>query len=246
MKSYFFFPLLAIFLSVGCSKIDSEDISQSEIFTDYKVLYDVKNDEVIARATFIAKNRSSKKISGLTRVKLSGDSFVTLNGQKLKLDGVIDKNISLEYSGRFKLEDGQKEAILIYQNNDGEVFQNNFTFLEEPTFKIPPRIVEVGIDNHLEIEKDSLPIGKSELYFVLKDNKLRTLQSTPVLNSDISSSGEVTFSLKPDASKSEKLSEEGEIGLCGLVKRNNIEKPEAGGLLSLSTCGRPSFVRILN
>ncbi|MBG08441.1 MAG: hypothetical protein CME68_06755 [Halobacteriovoraceae bacterium] len=246
MKSYFLLPLLVISLTIGCSKIDSEDIPQNEIYTDYKVSYDVQNDEVIARATFIAKNCSCDKISGLTRVKLSGDSFVTLNGNKLKLDGVIDKNLSLEYSGRLKLDGGAKEVILTYQNNDGDTFQNRFTLLDEPTFKVPPRIVEVGIDNHLEIEKDSLPLGESELYFVLKDDKLRTLQSSPVLNRDINSNGEASFSLKLDSSRNEKLSEEGEIGLCGLVKRKNIEKPEAGGLLSLSTCGRPTFVRILN
>ncbi|MEC7181359.1 MAG: hypothetical protein VXW15_01500 [Bdellovibrionota bacterium] len=246
MKSYFLLPLLVIFLTISCSKINSEDISQKEIFTDYKVLYDVKNDEVVARATFIAKNCSCEKISGLTRVKLSGESFVSFNGKKLKLDGVIDKNISLEYSGRFKLEDIQEEVVLTYQNNDGEVFENSFTLLGEPTFKTPPRIVEVGVDNHLEIDKNSLPIGESELYFVLKDNELRTLQSAPVSNTDINSDGEVSFSLKLDSSRNEILSEEGEIGLCGLVKRKNIEKPEAGGLLSLSTCGRPSFVRILN
>ena len=246
MRSYFLLPLLVIFLSVGCSKIDSENIPQNEIFTDYKVLYDVKNDEVIARATFIAKDCSCEKNSGLKRVKLSGDSFIALNGKKMKLEGVIDKNISLEYSGRFKLEEKPSEVTLTYQNNDGEIFRNSFTLLNEPNFKTPPRIVEVGIDNHFEVEKDSLPIGESELYFVLKDDKLRMLQSAPVLNKDINSSGEASFSLKLDSSRSEKLSEEGEIGLCSLVKRKNIEKPEAGGLLSLSTCGRPTFVRILN
>ena len=246
MKLYFFPPLIVFFLMISCSKINSEDISQKEIFTDYNILYDVKNDEIVARATFIAKNCSCEKVSGLTRVKLSGESFVSLNGKKLKLDGIIDKNISLEYSGRFKLEDAQEEVVLIYQNNDGEVFENSFTLLGEPTFKLPPKIVEVGTDNHLEIDKSSLPIGESELYFVLKDDNLITLQSERVLNTNINSDGAVSFSLKSDSSRNERLSEEGEIALCGLVKRTNIEKPEAGGLLSLSTCGGPSFVRILN
>ena len=48
MKSYFLLPLLITFLMVACSKIDSEDISQKEIFTDYKVMYDVKSDEVVS------------------------------------------------------------------------------------------------------------------------------------------------------------------------------------------------------
>jgi len=242
MKLCLFLPLLFSALFISCAKINSEDIEQNEIITDYQILYNAKNEEITARATFL----SGKGFSSLTRIKLSGESFVSINGQKLKLEGLIDKNFSLEYSGRMKLENGEEEAILIYQNNDGEIFENKITMLGEPTFKVLPTIVEVDNLNHLEIDKESLPIGRSEVYFTLRDEKLKTLTSMALLNSEISADGEASFHLKSDISKDEKLAEKGEIGLCGRVKRNDIESPEAGGTLSMSTCGHPTAVRILN
>ena len=51
-----------------------------------------------------------------------------------------EKKLSLEYSGRLKLDSGVEEAVLVYQNNDGEVFENKIIILEEPTFKLSQRL----------------------------------------------------------------------------------------------------------
>ena len=231
MKSFVFLPLILSFLISSCAKIKSEDIDQKDIVTDYQIFYDVKSEELTARATFL----SQKGFSNFTRIKLSGESFVSLNGQKLKLEGPIEKNFSLEYSGRLKLDSGVEEAVLVYQNNDGEVFENKIIILEEPTFKVIPKVVGVNNMNHFEVEKESLPPGRSEIYFTLRDERSKTLTSMILLNSEISVNGEASFHLKSDSSNEDQLGDQGEISLCGRVKKVILKnlKLEANSLFLL-------------
>ena len=233
---FFLFPLL--FLS--CSKISSDDIDQSEIFTQYSLDYKKDSGEVLAKANFFVER------PGLKRVELTNESTIYVNGQKMRLQGIVEKNLSLEYSVILEMDDLVKGLKFRYTNNDQDIYENTFFVLKSPELSAIPERIELDEPSTLVFKTDSLDKSGKDLYFNITGDNGIMLRSKNLVMDDIQKEGIATFEIKDRKTFGDSLTEKGQIVICAAQNKENVVAPAAGGSANLTSCSQPYDVKILN
>ena len=234
------FVVLLSFLFLSCSKMSSDEVDQSKIFTSYALTYNAEMDEVYAKATFFVDKMSK----AFTYLELTKGSEVSLNGQKLEVQEGLGKGLSFEYSTTLKARNLDQAFVFRYINNDDKVFENTFYLIESPSLKELIPTIELDGFSTLTLEKDSLP-ERGNLYFNLRDQNERSLKSLPIPFEQVSSEGEASFKMDNQGFR-RPFTRKGEIEICSGQENKNIKAPKAGGLLMNTSCSQSYGVLILN
>ena len=234
----FLFPLF--FLS--CSKISSDDIDQSEIYTRYSLDYKKDSGEVLAKATFFVERPGSE------RVELSHGSEVHVNGRKMRLQGIVEKNLSLEYSVILDIDDLDEGLKFSYFNNNEDIYENTFKVLKSPELtENSKKKIKLDESSLLVFKADSLE-GK-DLYFDITGSNGKTLRSKTIAIEDVKKEdeeGTASFEIKDRKTFDDTLTEKGQIVLCAAENKEKVVAPAAGGSANLTSCSQPYDVSILN
>lgn len=228
-------------LLIGCSKMSSDEVEQSKIFTSYSLTYNTEMDEVYAKATFFV----DKVSKAFTYLELTKGSEISLNGQKLEVEEGFGKGLSFEYKTTLKARDLDRAFVFRYINNDDKVFENTVYLMESPRLKELIPTIELDGFSTLTLEKDSLPEKEGGLYFNLRDQNERSLKSLPISFETVTGEGEATFKMDHQGFR-KPFTRKGEIEICGGKENKNIKAPKAGGLLLNTSCSQSYGVLILN
>lgn len=108
------FILLTFVILVSCRKENSEGIDQSEIYTDYRIVYKESEAKTFVRATL------KHKINSGENLKLGDDGSVTVEGSNL-----IWNTTFWRYETEFS---GLKDVQIDLEDNEGNKFSNALSF----------------------------------------------------------------------------------------------------------------------
>lgn len=107
--------LFLLSLLVSCNKKSSK-LDQEKIFQRLEMKYDADENVTTFSAQFSRKRESGRLL------KLDGNSSITLNGQPMEFLGA---GYSLKFDGIIDT------GVFVYTNNEGEVFTNTVTAVDE-------------------------------------------------------------------------------------------------------------------
>jgi len=108
------FIFLATIFIFSCRKENSEEINQSEIYTDYRIVYKEDLDRTFIRATF------KHKVNTGENLKLGSDAIISIED-----DAMIWNSTFWRYETNIS---GIRDVNINFQDNDGNVFKNSINF----------------------------------------------------------------------------------------------------------------------
>lgn len=158
------FLLLEAWFVVGCGQIESDQVDQDEIYTDYLGTY---NEE---SGVFKVSARFSVGGSLGTQVWLSEKSGIFVNGFKLAGDDDLFNLIQYKYESLVNPEEFPKIFNLHYLNEDGRSYENKMFMPGKVSFAIDGEI-DRSLGGVIEWSLSDPEVGDERLEFELSDGE---------------------------------------------------------------------------